>query len=138
MRALQSLGRLRARAESRMLSRVIVRRRTGKTVQNEDTGRVYAVWEVVHSDLKCRLRSSTAGAGPMRRDGVPGGDLQTAQPDVDFPYATENLLDGDLYEFVVGENTGAVFAALEIDRVDQKTVRRVPVKAVTRPEEWDL
>lgn len=122
-----------------MESRVIVRRRTGKTTQNEDTGRVYATWEIVHPDLECRKRTATSGAGSTRRQAIPGGgETQVAQDEVDFPYATENLLDGDFYEFVDGENAGVVVAALEVSRADQKTVRRVAVKEVPRPEEWDL
>lgn len=121
-----------------MLSRAIVYRRTGKTAQDEGSGRVYAIWQIVHTDLKCRLRTATSGAGSTRRKAIPGGEVQTGEPDVDFPYATANLLDGDYIAISEGENAGTVCAALEVDRVDQKTVRRVPVKVVPRPEEWDL
>lgn len=138
MRALQALGRLRARAESRMLSRAIIRRKTGQMAQNEDNGRQYPVWAVTHTALPVRIATSAAGAGQTRQITLPGGAVNLAMRTAHLPAATTNLRDGDHIEVTSGESAGLVLKVLEADMSDQKTARRLPVEAVQRPEEWDL
>lgn len=138
MRALQALDRLRARAESRMLSRATIRRTTGRMTQDDDTGRQYPVWEVTHTALPVRVSNSAAGSGQTRQVTLPGGAVNLAVLTVHVPIATTNLRDGDHIEVTSGESAGLVLKLLEADWSDQKTARRLPVEAVQRPEEWDL
>ncbi|MGH3997487.1 MAG: DUF6093 family protein, partial [Pseudonocardiaceae bacterium] len=50
------LARGRTAAEARMTSRCTIRRMTGNMVIDEDNQQV-PEWEVIHSDLPCRIAS---------------------------------------------------------------------------------
>lgn len=125
-----ALPTLRAEAEARMLSRCDIRRRTGRTAQNEDTGAEYPVWEIVAANVPLRLAGHE-----VRTETIPGGERQVARRMAHLPVVTIPA-DGDYLEVTAGENAGLVLEVLEADWADQKTARRVPVMAVERPTEW--
>jgi hypothetical protein len=129
--ATYATDRGRLAAESRMSSRVTIRRRSSRTTQNETTGEESAVWDVVYTDL------------PFRSDG--GGSQTVTLGEVTFedatgvghlPASTTNLADGDLIEVTSGEWAGDVFRIVAAIRYDQKTARRLPIVEEPRPTEW--
>lgn len=125
----------REAAEARMTSRVTVRRKTGLTTQDEDTGEEVPEWAVVHTKLPFRLGGST-GAGTTRRVTIGAEEFQQALRTGHLPADTDDLLDADLLEVTAGENVGRVLRVVEATWQDQATARRVPVVEVDRPEEW--
>lgn len=140
MRAVTRIPAMRTRAESRMLSRVTVRRKTGYTAQDEGTGLEVPVWDKVYTALPFRLGGSvTATASRMssRTREFGGVDVQLAARTGHMPAATDNLADGDYIEVTEGENAGTVLAIVEATWQDQATARRVPVIEAIRPTEWD-
>lgn len=118
-------------------SDVIVRRKTGRTVQDESTGAKAAVWVVVHEG-PMRLKGATRNSSGTRRDTVPGGEVQLATREAHFPIAVNVIRDGDLIEITAGENAGTVWRVLEADHADQQTARRLPVVSEKRPSEWEV
>lgn len=139
-----ALPELRQHAESRMDSRCVLRRPTGKMAQNEGTGREYPIWQTLAVNVPLRVRAATSS----RTQPVPGGDVQNARPIGSIPLAIDWLddvpdadrehRDGDLIDVTAGETAGQVLKIGESDPTDQTTARRFPVEAVARPEEWDL
>lgn len=136
----RELPYLRAEAEGRMgaengSSTGNLMRSTGRTTQNESTGREEPAWDTVHQDLPGRLsRSSTASAS--KSNDVPGGTEQVATMTLNLPAATEDVRDGDLYDITAGQWSGRTFRIIEATAADQATALRVPVVEVQRPEEW--
>ena len=120
----------RRAAESRMLSRATVYRKTGAMTTDAD-GFEVPEWVVIYTDLPCRIASSTTSRTVTIADGV---EVQVAQRVLHFPHDTTDLRDGDLVD-VTGEASG-VYRIVEADAADQQTARRVPVVATERPEEW--
>lgn len=128
------LPMLRAEAESRMLSRCNIRRKTGDNVTVD--GQEIPEWEIVHADLPCRIASSQ-GATKSRTQSPGGVEVERSTPRLDLPASTTDLRDGDLADITSGENAGHVYTLGEADWTDQATARRIPVEATERPEEWD-
>lgn len=130
---------LQAHAESRMGapfgSTADVRRRTGRMVQDETSGREVPEWEIVLPEVPCRI-GSDKGSAPSRTVSTPGGDVQLGTRTAHFPAATEGLRDGDMVDIIAGRLAGTVWQIVEADDADQQTARRVPVIAVQRPQEW--
>lgn len=129
------LSGLRAEAESRMVSRATVRRRTGDTIVNPD-GYEVEEWAIVHEGLACRLGGSERGGSSTRTVRVGDSEVQVAVRVAHFPADTSGLSDGDLVEITSGENAGVVLRLVESAWQDQATARRVPVVETTRPAEW--
>lgn len=127
---------LRAEAEARMVSTVTVRRQTGRSAQNETTGKEAPVWDDVHTAIPFRLGGSNAGSAGSRTIHVGDGDVEVAVRVGHFPATTTDLADGDLIDITAGENAGLVLRIVEADWQDQATARRVPVVSVQRPGEW--
>lgn len=117
-------------------STATVRRKTGRIVQDEDTGRQSPVWLDLHTDLPCRISAATRGASPSHT--IDRSDVQVEESArvISFPAATTGLVDGDLVDVTAGENAGLVFRIVEADWKDQATARRVPVIGEQRPKEW--
>lgn len=134
MTATSALLAGRRAAEARMTSRVTIYRRTGLTAQNETTGREVPTWETVATDVPFRL-GSTRGAGASRTTGIEGSEVEVALRTGHLPY-DRSVLDGDYLDVTDGENAGTAWVVVEGDWQDQATARRVPIVAVTRPEEW--
>ena len=130
---LAELAQHRADAESRMTSRVTVRRVTGETAQDEDTGAVVPVWMVTYTARPFRLGG--AASGSQTRD-IGGVTTTLAIRTGHLPASTDNLRDNDLIEVTAGENAGLVLRVLEATWQDQATARRVPVVETQRPTEW--
>lgn len=129
---------MRARAQSRMLSRVTVRRRTGYTTQDETSGLEVPVWEDVYTGLPFRLggsQTSLASTHSHTQD-LAGADIQLAARTGHVPVTTTNLADDDYIEVTAGENAGLVVRIVEATWQDQATARRVPVIEAIRPTEW--
>lgn len=126
-----ALPGLRAEAQAQMTSRATVRRKTGATVQNEDTGREVPVWEVVHSDLPFRLVPKG-----QRVVNIGGVEFSEATARGDMPHDTTDLADDDHIDLTSGEWSGTALRVIEAVKGDQRTARRVPVAEVDRPEEW--
>lgn len=127
------LAQFRADAESRMVSRCTVRRRSGSTVVD---GLEVPAWTVVLTDLPVRVAGADRGGSGTRRVMVGETEVQLAVRVLHFPAATSSLADGDLVEVTSGECAGAVFRLVESGFQDQSTARRVPAVEVDRPEEW--
>ena len=130
-----ALARGRAAAEARMLSRCTIRRKTGNTVIVD--GFEVPEWEVIYTDLPCRLATSP---GPARsRTQSPGGvEIERSTPRLDVPAPTSDLRDDDHADITSGENSGRVVRLREADWSDQATARRIPVEATERPKEWGV
>lgn len=129
-----ALPQLRAEAEARMLSTCVVRRMTGRAVQNEDTGLETPTWTAVYTG-RMRLGGSR-NAATTRTESIAGVDVQVALRIAHFPADTDGLLDGDLIDITGGENTGLVLRIAETAWQDQATARRYPVESADRPGEW--
>lgn len=114
-----------------MTSRVTVRRRTGRTAQDEGTGEEVPVWDDVYTALPFRLVG-----GSTHTVTIGGVEFQEATGRGDMPADTDDLADGDLIEVTAGEWVGTVLRIVEAVKGDQRTARRVPVAETTRPEEW--
>lgn len=122
-----------------MTSRVKVRRRTGFTTQDEDTGLEVPIWDVIYTDLPFRLggaQTSLASTHSHTLD-LGGVNVQLASRMGHMPAATTNLADDDYIEVTGGENAGLCLSIVEATWQDQATARRVPVKEEIRPSEWD-
>lgn len=130
------LPELRSHAESRMVSRCAVMRKTGLTAQNETTGLEVPEWATVYTDLPFRSDGGSAGDGGSRGVTVGGVTFEEATGVGHFPAETTNLLDGDLIEVTDGEWAGDVWRIVAAIRYDQKTARRLPITEESRPEEW--
>lgn len=127
---------LRAEAEARMLSVVTVRRKTGKSAQDETSGKEAPVWDDVHTNIPFRLGGSNSGSAGSRTLHIGDGDIEVAVRVGHFRAATTDLADGDLVDITAGENAGLVLRIVEADWQDQATARRVPVVTTQRPVEW--
>lgn len=131
-----ALPALRAEALARMTSTATVRRPTGRTVQDEGTGREVRVWDVVHTDVPFQYAGSSNGDGGTRRITVAGSEYQQATGVGKFAHDLTDLADGDHIEITAGEWAETVLSIVEAVKKDQATARRVPVVEVPRPEEW--
>lgn len=131
----QALPALRAEAESRMTSRVTVRRLTGDKTQDAD-GFDVPEWEDVHTDLPFRCDSGGSSDGGSRSVTIGGVTFENATGVGHFPAATTDLADDDLLEVTSGEWAGDVFRIVAAVRYDQKTARRLPIVEAKRPKEW--
>ena len=118
-----------------MQSRATIRRASGRTVQDEATGREVTAWDLEHVGIPVRLRSRAAATG-SRAVTSAGVELQLAVMEAHFPALTKNLRDGDLIEVTSGERAGTVWRIVEASAGDQQTARRVPVVEAQRPSEW--
>jgi hypothetical protein len=128
------LEQFRADAESRMLSRATVRRKTGATTTDADGFEVPA-WSSPYTGIPCRIAGMARSQSPSRSLNVGGAEVQVAVRVAHLPHSTV-LRDGDLIEITAGELAGSVWHVLEADAADQQTARRVPVIAAEHPEEW--
>lgn len=133
------LAELRAHAESRMgvaagASECTVRRDVGLGEQQPD-GSQPREWEVIHSQLPCRLSTGT-GSNSSRTVTAAGGDVEVPVRTCSVPWNTQNLRDGDLIEITAGESAGQVLRIVESAAADHKTALRLPVIGAQRPEEW--
>lgn len=126
----------RAEAEARMRGTARVRRRSGRTVQDEISGREVPVWDVIEAGVPVRIAGANRGSAPTRRLAVGGVEVQVGVRVAHLPTSTQDLADGDLIEVYAGESAGSVWRVIEGDRQDQATAYRVPVLSAERPEEW--
>lgn len=117
-----------------MTSRVRVRRSTGRTVQDEETGREVPQWATV-ATVPFRLRGGRNGSVGTKAVTTGGVELQLATAEGHVPADTP-VQDGDLLEVTSGENAGTVWRVVESNRGDQQTARRVPIIEARRPAEW--
>ena len=136
----EELAEHRADAESRMGasnlgSDCIVRRKTGAFLTDEAAGTKVPVWEVVHTG-PCRLRGARGGAADSRTRTLPGGQQESASPELHFPVSATNTRDGDWAEVASGEHAGAVLRLIGTPVADQATARRFGVAGEQRPKEW--
>jgi hypothetical protein len=113
----------------------VVRRKTGRTVQDEDTGLEVPEWADVHTG-PTRLKGTPANFSPSQSLELPGGELQVGQRTAHFPVSVTGLRDDDWIDVTAGENEGTVWRIVEADFADQQTARRLPVVAEQRPAEW--
>ncbi len=127
---------LRAQAESRMISRVTIRRKTGETAQDEDSGLEVPIWASVYTNLPFRSSAGSTGDGGSNGVTIGGVTFEEATGVGHFPATATDLADGDLIEVTVGEWAGDVWRIVAAIRYDQKTARRVPIVEAARPEEW--
>lgn len=119
-----------------MTSRATIRRKTGRTTQDEGSGRIVSVWSVIHADLPFRLGGSDSGDSANRREDVGGVEVQVAVRIGHLPVTAIGLQDGDYIDVTDGENAGTAWRIVEAASKDQATARRVPLLAENRPEEW--
>lgn len=130
-----ALPELRAAAKARMTSTVVIRRLTGKQIQDETTGLQVPEWAIVYTG-PFRLAGGSSGDGGSRTVSVAGVTYEQATALGHFPHDTYDLADNDLIDVTAGEWAGSVWQIVEATKADQKTARRVPVVEVARPEEW--
>ncbi len=127
-----ALSDLRTEATARMTSTAAVRRLTGRTTQNESSGREVPEWTDVY-DGPFRY----VGGG-TKRITVGGVEFQEASGRADFPWDTTGLADGDLIDITAGQWVGKVLRVIDVEagQGDDRTAFRVPVQTTTRPKEW--
>lgn len=130
------LARGRAAAEARMLSRITVRRLTGRQAQDEDNGTEAPEWETVHADVPIRLDFGSSSDGGSRGVQVGGVHYEQATAVGHLPIDTAGLRDGDYFEITAGAWAGAAYSIVKAVQADQKTARRLPIREESRPEEW--
>lgn len=130
------LTEFRGLAESRMTSRVTIRRSTGRIVQDEISGLESPEWAVVYTDLPFRLGGASAGQGQSRTVNIGGVEVQLDLRTGHMPASSADLRDADLIDITDGENAGGVYRIVEAAWQDQATARRVPIVAAERPVEW--
>lgn len=128
------LARGRAAAEARMLSRGVVKRRSGTTT-NADGFKVPA-WSTRHTDLPLRLAGAPQSGSGTRTVTRGGAEVQLAVRVASVPAATGDLRDGDIIEITAGENAGVFVEVVEAAWQDQATARRLPVIETAQPEGW--
>lgn len=139
MRAVRSLPRFRALANSRMGaanggSDVAVMRLTGAMTTDPD-GLEVPEWATVYTG-PFRLGGANAGSSGTRTVTVGSVELQLAVRVGHFPHDTAGLHDDDLIEVTAGESAGLVLRIVESSSADQQTALRLPVVETQRPEEW--
>lgn len=127
---------LRSEAVARMTSRATIRRKMGRTAQDEDTGVESPVWAVVHESLPFRLAGSSNGDGGSQTVNIDGIEYEQATAVGHLPASTVDLADSDYIEVVSGEWAGSVYSVVKATRKDQATARRVPIAEQARPSEW--
>jgi len=130
MRATTALPRFRARAETRMTSRVTVHRASARAAQNEATGRERRPPVAVATDIPFRLDGSS-GDGGTRTVTVAGVEYQQATGVGHLPATFTDLRDNDVLEVTAGEWAGTFWRVVEAVTADQKTARRFPIAATT-------
>lgn len=135
------LARGRAMAEARMgtahgASDVRIMRKTGRSTQDETTGRQVPVWDTPYADRPFRLDGSSSGDGGSKKVTVADVEYEQATAVGHLPHDTYDLLDGDLIDITAGTWAGTVWRVVEAVKADQKTARRLPIVEVDRPEEW--
>lgn len=127
----------RRAAESRMTSRVEIRRKTGRTTQDETTGYEVPVWDTIHTDLSARFPPERGGAGKSRTVDIGGAEVTLALREMHVPWATENLATGDYALVTAGRSAGSVWRLVEAGApADQSTAYRLDVVEEDKPAEW--
>lgn len=126
----------RSAAESRMTSRVTIRRKTGATAQDETSGEEVPIWDDVHTDLPFRSDGGSSSDGGSRTVTIGGVTFEDATGVGHVPATTDDIEDGDLIDVTSGEWAGDVFRIVAAIRYDQKTARRLPIVEEPRPAEW--
>lgn len=129
-----ALPELRAYAESRMTSQVVVMRKTGAKVYVN--GYQVPEWAAVHIDLPFRSSGGSSGDGGSRGVTIGGVTFEEATGIGSVPATTVDLRDNDLLEVTAGKWAGDVYRIVAAIRYDQKTARRLPIVETARPEEW--
>jgi hypothetical protein len=132
---------LRHEAGARFGCRMEVRRLTGRTAQNEATGREVPTYEVVHADVPCRLPSTTRATG-AREAGA------ALRPEVDREVHTSADLPLTKFGWFIVITTvdeltnpglvGQVFRVTDPHASDQVTARRIAVTGEGVPMEMVL
>ncbi len=123
---------LRAEAEAMMRSTATVYRKTGRTTQNETTGRVVPIWDTPHVDILFRLK-----VGRNKTINIGGVEFEEATAEGHMPAATRDLRDGDHLLIRSGEWSDTAWRIVEAAKGDQMTARRMPIVEVDPPKEWD-
>lgn len=119
MRALTRLPAMRQRAESRMTSRVTIRRAGTRdpSTFSEDTTPVYSG--------PCRVAGASGGLNASRKETVGGTEFQIATRTLHLPAGTSGLSDADVATIDEGECAGLVLRLLDVTPQDQATALRV-------------
>lgn len=125
----EEIEEFRADAESRMTSRVTIRR-IGAPVTVD--GLEVPGWTTVYTGLPFRLVPKGARAVT-----IGGVTFEEATARGDMPAATTtNLADDDVIALTAGEWAGSFWRIVEAVKGDQQTARRVPIVEVPQPEGW--
>lgn len=135
MRAPSRLPAMRARAESRMTSTIVVRRPDPANPVTDEHGYRQPGWTDVY-DGPFRLAGAKASGSGSRTVTVGGVEVTVAVRTAHFPAGTTGLADDDLCEVTGGENAGVVLRIVEASSQDQATALRVPVIEAQRPTSW--
>lgn len=118
-----------------MASRCAVMRKTGAWTTDPD-GVEVPEWTTVYPSLPCRITSGSASDGGSRGVTIGSVTFENATGVARFPWPSDLLRDGDLFEVTSGEWPGEVYQVVAAIRYDQLTDRRVPIVEADRPEEW--
>ena len=132
---LDGLPEMRAMAESRMTSTATIRRKTGRMVQDDVSGREVPEWEVVYNG-PFRLSGATRGPSLSRTVTVGSVEITLGMRIGNLPFCTTGLRDADLIEVTDGDSVGTIWQIVDADPADQQTARRLPLIEAQRPSEW--
>ena len=127
---------LRAEAEARMkaCSRATVKRQNGTTTDAD--GYEVPAWEVVYTDIPCRISAGSTSDGGSRGVSIGGVTFEDATGVGHFPHPSPLFRDGDIFELTAGDWVGDFFMVVAAIRYDQQTARRLPIKEAAEPDGW--
>lgn len=130
-----ALPELRQHAESRMTSRLLLRRKTGATVIVD--GKDVANWSDVYVDLPCWVDWE----GSQSRSGVninvgAGVEITRSRRVLKIPHHATNGRNHDVGMVSGGALDGKFFRLTEVTFADQKKQQEIPIIECPRPEGW--
>lgn len=130
-----ALPELRRHAESRMTSRLLLRRKTSTTVIVD--GKDIAVWEDIYLDLPCWVDWEATGATSGVNINVGAGVTVTrARRVLKIPHYATACRDHDVAKISGGALDGKFFRLTEVTFADQKKQQEIPIIEAPTPEGW--
>ena len=131
-----ALPELRRHAESRMTSRLLLRRKTTETVINAE-GLDVAVWEDIYVDLPCWVDWEASGSNSGVNINVGAGvQVTRARRVLKVPHTATLGKDHDVARISGGALDGKFFRLTEVTFADQKKQQEIPIIECSRPEGW--
>ena len=110
-------------AESLMVDTVLIRRKSGDPVVNQETGALEQTYTTVYEGV-CRLVQRSAAA---RDVDVQSQLLAVQSPELHVPASVSGVLPDDVFELLTGDDAGVSGVVAGVHVQSFKTARRIPV-----------